>query len=105
MVRPATYSGVAYTWSSTANLNSRPNWFTFTLDVLSMVSFKLAPVLWLLLCWVKTLTWADAHMFTNNTNSTNRKKSTHFRACLIFIVSLSLPVDCASFHTTGQSYR
>src|SRR5260370_11825897 len=87
MVRLATYRGEAYTWSSTGILNSRPNWFTFTLDVLSVVSLKLAPVRWLSLCWVNTLTWADAHMFASNINSTKLKKSTHFRGCVIFIVS------------------
>src|SRR5713101_7095801 len=96
MLIPATYSGDAHTWSSTPSLNSRPNWFPFTLDVLSMVSFKLAPVRWLSLCWVKTLTCADAHILTSNITTAKLKNGTHFRVCVIFfIVSLPL-VDFAS---------
>src|SRR5437016_826839 len=105
MLRAATYSGDAHTWSSTASLNSRPNWFPFTLDVLSVVSFKLAPVRWLLLCWVKTLTCADAHILTSNINTAKLKNTTYFRSCVIFIVSLPLTLDYASFDTTRLSWR
>src|SRR5439155_3546500 len=51
--------GCAYIWSSTARVNTRPNWLVLTLLVLRTVSFRFAPVRALSLCCVSTATAAS----------------------------------------------
>src|SRR5712692_11004334 len=74
MLTFVTTSGWPYTWSSTTRLNSMPNWFTFTLLGVRMVSLRLAPVRALSLCCVRTFTWAKAGSTSSNTVMTAIKR-------------------------------